>query len=268
MTISKYTYSQDREMQLMGTAIQIANENSFKDPIDVFKLDLERYDDTIESYVEKYYIYMAVLLFNKYKVVQKTSNNVVQSEPIQGGLIELNPRLSERIINNVLEVSINGFYPTLMINSEIELANYNGFKEIFSDIYKSYKNSNKTLEHVQEAKTFINASYGMLSSNRLGAYVKPNIDMSSITRKARMIMNILLSEFPGHYIYVDTDTIFFARYEEIEFRLEELLDTLREKYKLNIDITLHDTAIFLKKKKYLILEKGSVKYSKGIKTIP
>ena len=264
----KYEFTQERERELLVKAFRLYNQNSFQNLIDIFKIDLEDLHR-----VEKFYIQTCLLLYKKHNSVEKIPINNVKQQKYGGGYVDLNIRYKNAIIENVVEVNLYSIYLIIMMNMDAEVSNYHGFTDMLKCLYIEYKNMSacdKDLGLGINPKEYINSVYGMISAsiNHKDSYIKANIDMSRVPMKVRMIMSKVKNDFPGHYVYIDTDSIYLARYEEIEFRLEEYLNKLMTKYDpLYISVDIHESGLFFEKKKYIIFKKGGIKEIKGFKTI-
>ena len=177
---------------------------------------------------------------------------------------EVNDKYKNIWITKLTEVTINSFYPELIIslNPTIQY-NIVKFGEIFETVFNFYRSGfmKGTIMHTF-LKIWINMAYGILVSANQGLYVINKDIASTVTGKARMIMNTIMKEFPGHYVYVQIDTVYFAYFEEIEKRFEKLM--LRFDYlRYSIDIK---SGVFFDKRNY-ITQKDHTLEMKGFKII-
>jgi len=264
--MTKYNYTKERENELYLEACFLIKNNKTESLIDIFKIDLN------DSYLnpEKFYMRTVMLMIkhNKYFVKRDKLDYEYPKFPnISGGYVELNSKYTNVIINNITQLTFNNFYPNVMSNSLEEFSNIEGYKEMYSDLIKEYSNDKKnySIDHRTRAKTYINSLYGCMLAFNDNAYIKASKDMSFVTKKSRYLIKKIASEFSGHLIYADTDSLFFIHYEEIQSRLEESFSNIISKYNISKDV--YNSGFFLSPKKYFLLDENNNQIIKGIKTI-
>jgi len=266
MTQEKYQYSAVKEKELIKRANQIANQHKFDSLLDIFKIDLQDL-----HIVEKFFITTCVLCIHKNGYLKIENIDCDEGKSYIGGLVELNDKFKNKVIENLTSVEFLSIYPSLILNHKEEICNIEGFKSVYEDIFNSYRElsiEDKKQDHAQEAKKYMNMVFGMLGSSCPDSYFKSKINLSSITLKAKMILKSLISKFEGHWVYADTDSIYFARYEEIEFRLEEELNKIMDRYNyLKADVEIHGYGIFIAKKKFLLVERDCSRKVKGLRIV-
>jgi DNA polymerase elongation subunit (family B) len=67
-----------------------------------------------------------------------------------------------------------------------------------------------------------------------------------------MALTKITKEFAGHWIYADTDAIYFYNFKEIESRFKEFIRTNRLTANYNFDYETDKSGMFIGRKKYII----------------
>jgi DNA polymerase elongation subunit (family B) len=254
--------------ELVGRIKQIKESHKVNSIEEVFKIPL---GENV-SMQEKYFVRTGLLsLYKNREMTFDSSLEARQSDTFHGGLIELNKQFTNKVIENVVSITFTGFYPSLIINHKAEISTMIGHAEIYEEVYNTYKNASseqKKDQAYKDIKEYVNVTFGILANNKPGRLIRSAIDMVSIPRKGRMIIQALLNEFEGHYIYADTDSVYFSRYNEIEDRLQEHLDRVLKKNKyFGVEIEKYDMGLFIAKKRYLLIDEHGNRIYKGLKVI-
>lgn len=256
--------SEKREQEILLQSLVIYRDNEINTIQDIFNIEISLDDFT---FIEKFYLQSCLMVFHKHGSIEKIPTSV-KVEPHLGGLVEINKRFSEKMIDGVTEIEFNSLYPSMILSKEEELCNLKGLREVYEDLFLDYRENKDGSDKYERIKEYINSMYGILGTLKPNSLIKTNIDTSVITRKARHLLSTLKREFEGHYIYIDTCSIYFLRYNEIKDRLGEELDkiTTRNKY-LTYNINHHNKGIFLAKKKHILFEEDGNLKTKGIRSI-
>lgn len=264
VNLNNSTVSEKREQEILLQSLVIYRDNEINTIQDIFNIEISLDDFT---FIEKFYLQSCLMVFHKYGSIEKIPTSV-KVESHLGGLVEINKRFSGKMIEGVTKVSFDSLYPSMILSEEEELCNLKGLREVYEDLFLDYKKNKDGSDKYERIKEYINSMYGILGTLKPNSLIKTNIDTSIITRRSMYLLSTLKREFEGHYIYIDTDSIYFLRYNEIKDRLDEELDKMitRNKY-LTYEITHHNKGIFLHKKKHILFdEDGSLK-TMGIKSI-
>jgi|GEM_PF-3970618 len=260
-----YVFSEEKQQNLLSKSFELYDNNDINSLSDIFKIDIDL------DLIEEFYIRTCILSYYKYGRVDTvdTVDTIVHSTSLGGGLVELNHQFSEKIIENVVSVSFNSLYPSTLLNIEEEFSNIVGLNRIYEDVFLEYTRCKRDGESDSKIYIkYINSMYGILGSRDPKSYIKCNFDISRISRKSSYLMSKLKREFEGHYIYIDTDTIYFYKFNEIEERLIGKLQEISSENKyLSYDITEYNKAIFMKKKKYLLFPEEIDLISKGLRIV-
>jgi len=190
------------------------------------------------------------------------------------GTVVVNSNFANKWATNLTAVSIVSAYPTEILKlSNSSICTHSNFHSIFSrakdlrielkhaqiENNQDYSNANLVL------KIFINYVFGMIASNK--SPLKFNsFNADRIPFNVNRILHKAEQIFPGHYVYIDTDTIYFNNFNEIN---ERFFATMR-----GADYTYHSfdvepgyQGMFVGKKQYVIRDpQGNIKV-KGIRTI-
>ena len=178
----------------------------------------------------------------KLKSMERSSKNSYNSK------VWVNEKYVNSTISNLEIITFNLVYPNLI--TEIAETNLNNFNEVYSKIIKIYYlNKNESI------KKYINMAYGCLQNPDCMIYSK---NMYLIPMKLNNLLNIILSEFKDHIVYIDVDQIFFRNFDEIKERFENYFKN-KNKYNLSYYSEKSNLGLFIAKKKYVIEKNGIIK---------
>lgn len=195
---------------------------------------------------------------------------------LMGSVCELNLKYKDKWIKDITSLTFNNLYPSILsklledkpgitlspynfksvFDSAIEMYKFIKSQEGFNILWERFTFSGTKIEHIKTLlKTFINMTFGVLVSDK-NYYGSPDVNLANIiVSRGRMIMSNLISEFPGHYIYADTDEIYFTHFKEIENRLIDFILS-KSVFRGTTHTYEHDkTGIFFAKKKLIIADK-------------
>lgn len=252
---------------LLALFQEIITHNNFNSLSEIFEYSFNSEMEHISKLSEVYYL-RTLLLINFLEGSLIIDDNLKKEKvsSFKGGLTVLNEKLKNKVINGITELTLDNFYPSLILGKNQELSNLRGHRKALEESFLFYTQSNldPDSEVVQAAKQYLNFTFGMLGSNK--NFITPRINPKTIANKGRMVMRQLTNEFEGHAIYTDTDSIYFCRYSEIQDRLDDYLKKLHQKNPYyQFTFNSHQSGIFLGKKKFLLM-KGEYN-SKGLRIV-
>lgn len=181
---------------------------------------------------------------------------------LYGSHIDINERESNIWHTNLSSISFFSFYPSILYHIVDDYRfNISGFNTVYKRMYElriNKKGLSQVAYHLN--KVWLNMAYGVLASGTRLHSIERNI-IKDVTTKGSLIMKKLQNEFIGHFIYADTDTIYYKHFNEIENRLVKII----KKYPyLRYEINQH-SGIFMRKKSYILQDTDSSLSIKGIK---
>lgn len=184
----------------------------------------------------------------------KLNKNAINryQDKFKGAKVWLNEDYRNSAISNLKIVEFELTYPKIIAN--IAETNLEKFNEVYSKVIDHY------LENKEyTTKKYINSTYGCLQ-NPNSTIFSNNIHLVPI--HLNHMLTRILNEFKGHIIYIDTNSIFFRNFEEIEERFKNYFDSIN-KYDLTYTIESSNFGYFSNKKKYMIEKDGDIK-TKGL----
>lgn len=183
----------------------------------------------------------------------KLNPKEIKEDRFVGAKVWLNEQFTNAMIHNIDIVFLNMVYPKIM--SKVINTNAEHFNEVYSKLIEIYKE-----DKFNALKNYINMVYGCLGNPKCDIYSN-NIHL--VPEILNKILSNILSEFSEYIIYIDTDEIYFRKFDEIKDRFEEYFNS-ENKYDLTYSIEKSKFGLFMKKKKFFIEQQGEIKM-KGIR---
>ena len=231
--------------ELIERARLIFDKNTPKNLKDLFLIDYD-YDNLEENFFIRT---MLLLLFHGKPLID-IDVDTKENDSVSA-IVKLNEDYEKVYIENLTQISFGSIIPTIMMGLDGELFNYSGSMYMWRELCSDYR-INKDIE----VREYINMMFGMLYSKQPGRLLKPIHKIGLVVSRMNSIMNKVRDNFAGHYVYIDTDTVYFCRFAEIEDRFHKFLGNLIENdiYRyVYYNKTIHvDGSIFLSKKKFVI----------------
>lgn len=251
---------------------------SYKGDTFVDKVSLKFWEESFKFLLNEFY--------NGYQI---NDVNIVDIHLHPGSVCHLDSILENKIFENVTELEFKSFYPNIIsklsnlqtnktskendpyneenwdedgIFSEKLIWNINEFPKLFDFLLKNKENIKKYKDEKVNnlLNILINYTYGAIN-NRYSNFIKCN-EQSAITSTGRKILTSLISSYPNHIIYADTDTIYFSAFDEIE---NDVLDELKD-IDIPYEIKNHLYLFPIRKRNYIIINNNDVIF-RGCKTI-
>lgn len=181
--------------------------------------------------------------------------------------VRLNDFYEGKLCRNMTVLSFDNFYPRLIdrIHHTFDVEySYVNFKDLYTRVlqeYGSVKAEYKALGAVTATKVWINMTYGMLGSKNPPMNVSKDVP-GLVAQTGKRILENIIQRFSGHYVYADTDEIYFVNFNEISQRLNLYA------YKTRLPAYSVDdagTGVFFGRKKYIMFPNDKDVKFKGIR---
>lgn len=187
------------------------------------------------------------------------------SLPVYGARVYLNEEFKTREqlrwVKNITKLEFNKLYPSLMVQlyeSGEMTFNNTKFGELYSFIIKNYSEIRRYFYNLLPQnflnvshllKFYINYTYGVLGNGR---FIECN-NLGLVTEKCRNMLDSINDRYSNNVIYIDTDTIFF-------YKINQIPDVQEYLNQFDLEYELYDgyEGIFHERKRYIIYKDGQV----------
>lgn len=231
------------EQDILQQSYALYQKNKPKSINDVFNINLCE-----SNFEKKFFTRTLLLLLHQCGKIEKIQCDFGHYAPVKFKIL-LNEKYKNSFIEDITEVSFDNIIPRLFLSHNTELFNYIGSMDMYRSVFEEYElNKNYII------KEYINSMYGVMMSK--SELILPIVTPKQISLRMNYLMKSIIDEFSGHYVYVDTDTVYFCRFAEISKRFENHIQQFTEKdnYRhLKYTLTHHEQgSIFLNNKKFII----------------
>jgi hypothetical protein len=210
------------------------------------KITVPQWYEILECLKDRYKAYHPELIATHF-----IPNN--KSENIIGGYVSI--LASKRLYNDIYEFSFKNFYISIILKKwkDGELIFKDPYAPVLLEIIVNYRNRDCIL-----SKVWMNYLFGILA--RPNSQLETNLDVEEIVITGRNMMQQIEKDLRRNVLYVDSDTVFLHCHDKNLQEIEEYYKTLP--YDFFYD--KHNYAMFVDKKKYLLLENLNGIKSRGL----
>ena len=188
-----------------------------------------------------------------------------EETPRLSPMIEVNEHFRDKWIADLTEVSFDALYPheinRLLKTCKSSLPSLDSVFQLAIDMRTESKLLMDTpySDVPLRIKQFLNATYGMVGSPN--SPLEFTIDLpATLVRNTRRMMSTISTEFSSHVVNIDTDTVHFIYFSEIEYRFRKR----HSQHKFTAVRNLQ--GIFMGKKKCIIRNEDGTIRVRGIRT--